>query len=43
MDEDLNPKIKVKGSNPHSCNLWCLGLVGTYQPINRPTLGILDR
>ncbi len=21
MDEDLNPKVKVKGSNPHSCNL----------------------
>jgi hypothetical protein len=21
MDEDLNPKLKVKGSTPYSCNL----------------------
>ncbi len=21
MDEDLNPKVKVKGSNLHSCNV----------------------
>jgi hypothetical protein len=27
MDEDLNSKMKVKGSNPHSCNLWYLGLL----------------
>jgi len=25
MDENLNPEMKVKGSNPHSCNLWYLG------------------
>jgi hypothetical protein len=25
MDEDLNPKVKVRGSNPHSCNPWYLG------------------
>jgi hypothetical protein len=24
MDEDLDPKVKVKGSSPHSCNLWYL-------------------
>jgi hypothetical protein len=25
MDEDLNPKVKMKGSSPHYCNLWYLG------------------
>jgi hypothetical protein len=25
MDEDLNPKVEVKGSSPCSCNLWYLG------------------
>jgi hypothetical protein len=25
MDEDLNPKMKVRGSNPYSSNLWYLG------------------
>ncbi len=25
MDENLNPKVEVKGSSPRSCNLWYLG------------------
>jgi len=25
MDEDLKPKVKVKGSGPHFYNLWYLG------------------
>jgi hypothetical protein len=25
MDEDLNPKVKVKGSNLRSCNLRYMG------------------
>jgi len=25
MDEDLNPKVEMKGSIPCSCNLWYLG------------------
>jgi hypothetical protein len=24
MDEDLSPKMKARGSNPHSYNLWYL-------------------
>jgi hypothetical protein len=28
MDEDLNPKMKMKSSNPHSYNLWYLGFLG---------------
>jgi hypothetical protein len=24
MDEDLNPNVNVRGSNPHSYNLWYL-------------------
>jgi len=28
MNEDLNPKVKVKGSSPHSYNLWYLGHFG---------------
>jgi len=24
MDEDLNPKVKMRGSSPCSCNLWYL-------------------
>ncbi len=31
MGEDLNPKVKVRGSSPHSCNLWYLGGVNTHK------------
>jgi hypothetical protein len=39
MDEDLNPKVKIKGSSPHSYNLWHLGH-STY--IKQFNLGLLN-